>query len=220
MDRPREMKAQEKDGKVGLVSDDEIILEHRFDSIRINSWAKHFAFVKLDGNWGVIATGGENKNKWLVPAQFDAVEDMQPDDLFFKVTKNGKKGVWSNNREVLKPEHTDVRLVGAITHYCAIATFENDGVRLFGLDGKSISQEVFEDIIQRVDKLGAVAKGYDKLLYVRKNGKWGLINNTGKAITGFRYDDIAPFRWWPFTEVVYKGKKGYIGVNGTEYFDE
>lgn len=220
IDNDSELKVEYVNGKAGLVKGIEIIFEHRFDSIRLGLAPSKYVFVKIGGDWGVMATDGEHKGKWLVPGIFDEVSDMLTAVPYFVVKKDGKSGVWGERRELLQPEHTEVALVGAITHFCAIATIERDGVRLFSLGGERLNDEVYEDILRRVDVLGSHVKGYDKLLYVRKNGKWGLVNDTGKNVTPFRYEELMPFRAWPFTTVLYKGKVGYIGVDGTEYFED
>ncbi|MFT5821794.1 MAG: hypothetical protein ACI8ZM_003050 [Crocinitomix sp.] len=56
--------------------------------------------------------------------------------------------------------------------------------------------------------------GQNDLFPVAKNGKWGLVENTGKFILKYQYDYIEYHQ--PSNQFIYefKGKKGLIGTNG------
>ncbi|WP_341841382.1 WG repeat-containing protein [Chitinophaga caseinilytica] len=208
-------------GKAGLVDDGEVLLECKYDSIYAHGAFRMYAFVKLNGKWGAVATEQSKRGEWIVPAQFDAVTDMDVFGPYFLVTLDGKQGVWSNNTELLPLGYYTIRLAGGPMHYCAFAVSGKAGVRLFGLNGKPLGNEVYDWVFTNWSYIGVIPRyGIDKLVYVRKNKKYGVIDESGKAVTELKYDKLNAFPDMPYTLVMYKGKKGYIGTDGTEYFED
>ncbi len=57
------------------------------------------------------------------------------------------------------------------------------------------------------------------LAAVKKNGKWGVINQSGQLIISFRFDRIDPFDNG-LARVVYNGQLGYIDRDGKAYFSD
>ncbi|MGE7778062.1 WG repeat-containing protein [Chitinophaga sp. NPDC101104] len=216
-------KVRMQDGKAGLMQGDNVLLGFQFDSIRTGiSTANDYVIAKSGGKWGVVFTEAARRGKWLIPAQFDEVNDLMEGRYLFAVSKNGQQGVWGINGAVLPVAYDKVALAGSNWHYCAIAALDEAGIRLFGLNGKKLNDEVYDWTYTEVGNgvAGDNKLGFYKLIYVYKNGKYGLVDNTGKALTGCKYDEIQQFSGKPFTLVGYKGKKGYIGVKGTEYFED
>jgi hypothetical protein len=69
-----------------------------------------------------------------------------------------------------------------------------------------------------------IFRNYQTVTAVKKNEKWGLINNRGQMITGFIYDDV-PFnafridRGITFIKVKWNNKYGFVDTTGRQIGD-
>lgn len=177
---------------------------------KVNRFTEGFAGVKKNGKWGFINTGGEE----VVPPQFEAVsifsEGLAP------VKKNGKWGYIDRFGNIaIKPQYEEVRLFAD-----GIASFKKWGMwGILNSDGKEIRQpqyyrvEYFENgglaVVSKGGLWGFVDyngnevtelkyKGWHYLLSTRgtaigirnDEGKYALMDLTGREITKFEYDDF------------------------------
>ncbi|MCL2650546.1 MAG: WG repeat-containing protein [Candidatus Azobacteroides sp.] len=51
---------------------------------------------------------------------------------------------------------------------------------------------------------------------VKKNGKWGLLNENGIELTPIKYDTIYAFNQYDMAKAISNNKKGYVDINGQE----
>lgn len=60
----------------------------------------------------------------------------------------------------------------------------------------------------------------DGLAKVKINGKWGMINKNGQVVIPIKYDKIeGKLDNYDLIEVKINGRKGYVDMNGVEYFE-
>ena len=77
-----------------------------------------------------------------------------------------------------KVSHVDGWFIVQKGDMCGVVTYE---------DGEK--SEILLDSVESINKMGTYPKQKDNLFFVRKNGKWGYVNNLGKEIVPCVYDD-------------------------------
>lgn len=157
------------------------------------------AAYSLGGKWGVF----DKSFKVLLPASYDRI------DFFWEglavLTDKGLSGFVNTKGEIVLPPK-----------YQALGRFR-DGLAPFKEFGKvgflnksfqTIIPAIYDDIL-RFDEKNLRAIG------VKQNGKWGLIDYTGKVVLPLEYEACA-LGQWGLIRVKRDGKWGLIDTEGTE----
>jgi hypothetical protein len=186
-----------KDNKYGLIDKTGLEIVPPVSSERFY-FSEGLARIKKGGKWGYIDKTG----KEVIPFIFDYTHSSFVDGLAI-VEKNDKFGVIDKNGKNIIP------LI-----YDYIAGYDNffhvrNSKKKYGLsdkNGKKITPIIYEDI------------GYffsENLIKVRKNGKYGYLDNSGRVIIDFKFDDAD----WFSEGLASAGKNnkyGYIDKTGRE----
>lgn len=236
------MRLVKKDGRMGVVSDDgKWLLPPQYDTIAVK-WESYLLLsedgkmtyadtrgklllplrfqdagildddhfdVKENGKWGVFSVAA---NKLVIPAVYEAFDycggcGSKGDYVFAQ--QNGKWGVVTFRNEVLAPfayehAHTFMR--------------SDNWVLCFKKNGQDV-------VLNLHLKKEYGAPGYtdmeligNGLLKVRSNGRCGLINEEGKVVSGFVYDDVkdpyGDYESGPFLLVTQNKKTGVLREDG------
>lgn len=166
------------------------------------------AVVSLNGKWGVIDSTG----KEIVPCQYYTVVIMS--GSLVEVCLDGDKyGVIDKTgREIVPCQYDSVSFNE--DHSLVMTHLDSGDWSMFDRTGKTVaSSEKYE-----------YAEFIDDLVCVVQNGKWGLIDKSGRAVTTCKYDfdfGVLGEGWLSFTDdglarVALDGKWGYINTTGQE----
>ncbi|SEW51166.1 WG repeat-containing protein [Chitinophaga arvensicola] len=163
--------------------------------------------VKTGGKWGVYSTPAK---KLIIPAIYEGFDycggcGLKGDYLFAQ--KDGKWGIIDFNNNVLLPfeyehEHSFMR--------------SDNWIRALKKNGQELVINLAlkkEYLAPEFSDMSIIGNG---LLKARKNGYYGLIDEDGKIVADFRYDDIRENESnpGPYFEVTEKGKTGILREDG------
>lgn len=167
--------------KVGLVnSAGAIVIEPQFEKIKdLTSDAGTYFGVKTDGKWGVM-----DKNcDYTVEPKFDAI-DKQDFYSWLWVELDGKVGFIDYTGGCVIP----IKFDGLSVVRKGLIRFNLNGKIGFGtlVNGsfKVIIEPRFDDFDNRID---------DRLIAVKENGRYGLIDSDGKIIVEPKFTRIDDF---------------------------
>lgn len=117
-----------------------------------------------------------------------------------------KKGwfiINTNNQKISDTYYADIKLDGAkmaFRNSLAFVSDDNKNYYLMNVQGKKVGQGIWEDAIPFMS---------DEPTAVKKNGKWGFIDTTGKVAVKPQYEEARPF-YNGLAAVKVNGKWGYI----------
>lgn len=157
---------------------------------------------------GIIKSGYIDKNgKVIIPFIYDAFADNFSDGLAL-VKKNGKCGFIDKDGNVVIP-------------------FIYDGATSFSNGLASVTKNQRKPGCMYINKKGKVVlslKDYwcytgtfsdEGLALINKDGKWGLMDESGKIITDCMYDEVEGFAEG-YYQVIKDGKAGFVDKKGKE----
>lgn len=165
--------------------------------------------LKEGDNYGVI----DDKANIIIEAKYQDVQIPNPTKAIFicyegensKVLNEKAEEIYKNFQNIepleLKNVSTDLIYEKSVLKYK-----ENDKYGLISLDGKKITNPIYEEIETLQYKEGE--------LLVKKDGKYGLINMNGYVIIDPKYDNIKADEYYSKTNG-YKND-GYIVSNTTQ----
>jgi WG containing repeat len=172
------------------------------------------AVIKKDNRFGTARIYGGKE--LILPLEFDTII-LPPSSRNVYITKNVNGwGLYNYQAKVLD-KYDEIRYIfqkatGYNEPYDAIL-FARKGKYFTFYDkwGKSLSWGEFEDLKFNGNVLSMFA--------VKKEGKWGIINNHGKIVISFKYEeiDIDNLQCMLF-KVKKMNKIGYVDCRGVEYF--
>ncbi|MEK7434200.1 MAG: WG repeat-containing protein [Cyanobacteriota bacterium] len=220
-----------KNGKdFGLIdSNGKIILEAKFQDIKIINYEKKIYKAKYNGKYGLI----DSKGKFIVKNKFEDVYGFSDDMIIFLEKK--KFGFANKDGEIIvKPRYDSMTIFKD-----GFASFkENKKWGLINNKGKIIfkpSENYFfnfgNDVLISeknskygvIDKNGKVVIDYkydkisfflDKVTTMVLNKKYGLINNKGKVIVEPKFDYLDTFGFKEITKFEINKKYGLINNEG------
>lgn len=174
------------DGKFGFIDENKnIIYPFELDVVeRFQEFPQEevIFMCQKDGQYGVL----NNKIQTVVPIEFDKWVRPMPNDVlenstntkFFEVIKNGKHGFYNDKGEVVM--EVKYKPFGIEEHFYADAFICDDffvfqqkgkyGLRNF--NGKIIIKAVYDELIP----------WNEKLIFAKKDGKTGLLNNNNQTV--------------------------------------
>lgn len=141
---------------------------------------------------------------------------------YYTVYENGKWGVINGKGEtVIKPTYNEMIIIPNKTKDVFITTYNVD------FKDETYKSKAFnakgDDLFKNYDKVDAIVNYnkqnslfyYDNCLKVEKNGKYGLIDFSGKQLIDCLYDDIVPVPYLKNSLITIKDdKKGLISSTG------
>lgn len=153
--------------------------------------------------------------------------EKKPALAYYTVYDNEKWGVINSSGEtVIQPSYDEMIIIPNKERDVFIITYnvdyENNTYESKAVDSKN------KDIFANYDKVEAI-QNHDKnnniwyeesCLKVQKNGKYGLIDMTGKELLACEYDDITPIIGVSQSLITTKGdKKGLVNCTGSVIID-
>ncbi len=142
--------------------------------------AQSFTIKKKKGLYGVK----DKKTKLdIVPYEYDAIEEIGIEKTFFILTKNNKQGIVDAAGNVIFPINCDSILPTVATVLTDFRVFRGDKIGYINDSGYYLPI-----IYQTIKK-----EQYKKKLIVQKENKWGVLEEDGKIIYDFEYDDILSY---------------------------
>ncbi len=179
---------------------------------KIKDFSKNFGKDGLvdyekNGRWGVI----DDKGKEIIIAQFEDIQTFSESGLA-AVKENGKWGfINQQGKIIIKPQYVDFQYI--MPNYIKVK--ENNLFGLLDIKGKVLLESSYTHIdnfdkefvlINKNNKVGLASFGtktkillpeYDDInrfapdiAYIRKDGKWGLLNKELKVILTPQFDEL------------------------------
>lgn len=197
-------------GKYGYVSDKgKIVIKPQFDKANLFN-SNGFAEVKQNGKCGVINT----KGKFVLAPKYDSFSASDNYELIC-VKQDGKSQLINLKGDIiadLELEPKDIKEV--IETALALMVRDNhlpipikkadNKFDFIDINGKTVFRGEFDDV-------WIFYKGTTKFM---KNGKWGLIDSTGKIITEPRFDELKSMIVGDFYISKLDGKYGVVDLKG------
>ena len=215
-----------------IIDDVEIVdsVPAMFDNIALVPGNDSLLIVKRNGKEGVITL----KNKEMVPAIYDTIAVVPGNDSLLIVKRNGREGVITiKNKEVIPQKYDEVK---------AVDSSYSHGIYIVKMNGKyGLAQD---DTLLLACNYDAITQVHETLDYfnLMQNNKTGmyifdkqkslfniLIQPKYDYVLGFRMLQPLDFRLSDASKKGYKnatflalvsknGKRGYINLNGKEFF--
>ena len=181
----------QKNGKWGYVNrNNEMMIPFEYQAL--NSFMNHRAIAQKDSLWGII----NQKNEVLLTFKYDVLNE----DLFNNISakQNGKWGLISDDYEEVVPfQYDDLTFLGR----CIRVKFA-DKFGLYNLEGQLLTEVEYDELSAAID---------GEYIVACKDGQCGILNNTGKKMTRFKFEKI---RWKEGNaEGFLKGKWKHINLN-------
>lgn len=157
----------------------------------------------------------------------DVSTEKKPALAYYTVYDNGKWGVINSSGEtIIEPSYDEMIIIPNKERDVFIITYNVD------YDNNTYESKAVnannKDIFTNYDKVEAI-QNYDKnnniwyeknCLKVQKNGKYGLIDMTGKELAPCEYDDITPIIGVTQSLITTKsGQKGLVNCTGAVIID-
>ena len=166
----------------GIISKDEVLVapKYLFPHPQVGSaiWGQHqdgfVVFKNSDGKYACLS----KEDKWVAPFEYDGITlDGFSHEGSICVKKSGLSGLLDKDGKEILP-----------CKYKSISKFEN-GVASVEIDGNKcwINKEGNEVSQPEVTETKSVFEEYE---VVERDGKYGIVDKDGNAITPFKYDRI------------------------------
>lgn len=225
-----------KDGKYGLVDNDgNIILKEEYTEIKSNNksmWEdknlQNGYKIKKMGSNGPIEGFATEKGKIIVPVKYESVEkqEIPSKDYFVVVQEQGKKGLYKNNRQILRSEYQEI---SSTKNNLIFKRYGKYGMT--NLDGKEVIGQRFlgyvplkdyvvfsnEDKEYAFDKNGnMIGKGMYKIIEVVADGNYIICENYAgeRVVIDRKGDEVVNDK---LLDVLYAFDDVFIGVKETGY---
>lgn len=167
----------------GIISKDEVLVapKYLFPHPQVGSaiWGQHqdgfVVFKNSDGKYACLS----KEDKWVAPFEYDGITlDGFSHEGSICVKKSGLSGLLDKDGKEILP-----------CKYKSISKFEN-GVASVEIDGNKcwINKEGNEVSQPEVTETKSVFEEYE---VVERDGKYGIVDKDGNAITPFKYDTIS-----------------------------
>lgn len=225
-----------KDGKYGLVDNSgNIILKEEYTEIKSNNksmWEDKnvqngYKIIKMGAN-GPIEGFATEKGKIIVPVKYESVEkqEIPSEDYFVVVQEQGKKGLYKNNRQILRSEYQEI---SSTKNNLILKRYGKYGMT--NLDGKEVIGQRFlgyvplkehvvfnnEDKEYVFDKNGnMIGKGMYKIIEVVADGNYIICENYAgeRVVIDRKGDEVVNDK---LLDVLYAFDDVFIGVKETGY---
>ena len=164
-----------KDGKFGVASaDGNILIEPSYPSLSVKNG--YIVFTTSDNNKGLLTASG----KEILAPQYEDI-DVWPDNIVI-YKKNGKYGAATTTGEILfEPLYSNISQTN--DQYLTLAT-GNEKNSLYDIKNKKI-------VLSDYEKIGEALNTYNRTFYtLKKNGKWGIINDKFQIVIPCEYSGI------------------------------
>ncbi|MCQ2190106.1 MAG: WG repeat-containing protein [Paludibacteraceae bacterium] len=211
-----------QNGKKGLVNDlGKTIISARYDDMRY--FLSHVALVRTGAFYGLVDELGQS----VIPCKYDSIMRFENSTDVLLVKKNGRLGIYDlggfpivecayDSIYADKSKRNTVILVkdgmkDENTVYYETATKVDDPTKLIRFEQNNLyglltpdSKTIYVNpIYEFIDVF------YNGLAIVKKNGKWGMINNLGKEVVEPQYDYINPYSCG-FARIAKGDKVGFL----------
>ena len=139
-----------------------------------------FIRVGKDGCFGIV----DKFNNIIIPLEYD--ERILPVGSAFEVYKNGKQGLIRNDGKIILECEYDY--ISNVRGWYAVKKENVPGVVKFDA---GLKQEMLFKDVEDMSSSGTYPKREDNLFCVKKNGKWGYVNDKGVEIIPCEYDGFS-----------------------------
>lgn len=198
-----------KEGKIGYADTwGKILLPTKFDDAGILDGHTYFD-VKKGKQWGIYNAEQQEMALPFVYDEFDYCGGCGEAPSYVYASKNGKWGVVDFEHNTLLPFAYGHSGHWGIRGDNWVVSFEKDSTQVvINLATKKVySKKEYQDL--------RVING---VLALKKVGKFALVNEEGRMLTDFVYDDVRDpydhFHWGPFITVIKDGKYGIVDNAG------
>ena len=166
-----------QNGKWGIASSNQVTesINIEYDSIQYVLGAGNLLICQKGGNWGIIEPTSRTNSRVAVPFEYEEIRQATNDAPIFEVKKNGKWGKLQVDGLLEKKTTSD-----ASGPYRKPDPFDKKGDTPISL--KTLTPTSY-DAIKSLKKL-------PQYTVIQKNGKFGLLNATGKEILPTEFDEI------------------------------
>ena len=156
-------------GKVGLYDSKKCmeIIECMYDSI-VKTDVYYLFKVYSSGLAGIYSTLDK---RIIIPCQFD---DILPDNGNYKVFRNGKVGLYSDNKEIIRCDYDEIKRVRKYVNDGYIV-YRNGKCAFIGEKYKRFPEFVYNDI-ELLDTYDFCIEGSGFLFKIHNGQSWGLLN--------------------------------------------
>lgn len=197
--------------KMGLIDlKGKKVISTRFDSLKFTD-SDRWVQVVIAGKTGLYDL---KKKKVVVPTLYTSIGVLENNT--FVIRKNGKQGICTPDHKIILPvKYDDITVEGA--HYSVEL---NGKMGEFDKKGKIITPLTEEVIEMNLDVEFTDDPPSPPSPKQAPNGKWGYKKGF-RTIVPYKYDEVLPFdQRVKLAKVKYKGKWGYINLQGVEYFED
>ena len=168
----------DKNGKLGTITADGMFYPEKFSCmLQLN---QDYRFVNVGGQLARMADDIRINDKTFYHAT-SYHPDSESDFCL-----GGKWGIIDNqDRIVIPPEYENIQL----GKYYHLGINEEGKFALIALDGKRLSNFIFEEIQAIADETGIIESEY---LVAKHNGKWGVVRPNGEIVLPFEHEQLGP----------------------------
>lgn len=170
-----------------------------------DSFWEGLAWVKLNDKYGFIDKTG----KEVIPIKYDKVWSFS--NGLAKAELNNKYGfIDKTGKEVITFKYVHTAPNWFSEGFVATKLKLNGNYGFIDTKGSEVTPPKYDDVY-------AVSEGIAR---VKLNSQYGYIDKTGREVVPIKYDDIwcEAFIKKGFIGVTSKGKKGFVDLQGNEYF--
>ena len=189
----------ELDGKTGFINEDgEEVVPCKYDNAC--NFSEGFACVATEGLYGFVNENGEE----VIPCKYDDANSFS--EGLARVSLNEKWGCINTKGEKIVPCKYDY--IGKCIENGLLEVQLDNKMGFVDLNGK--------EVISCQYKTGTWKEFTDGYRPVKNmEGKWGVIDTTGRVVVPFKYDDAGDIENG-YTRVYLDGKYGLCNMEGKE----
>ena len=215
-----------KDNKIGCANiSGDIIIPPIFSKIYKDGPSKNFRFLNTENQVFKIEiinqSGVETFIGEPIPTPFNKVKRIER--LLWSVETNNKKGILWNDTLILPTQYDKIesisnsRLLFAAKQQSKWGLFNKNHNTLFPIEADSIvpiALDSYGSFVSGPQRRYMVLKDTFPIAFIKKEGKWAMIDNKGKLLTAFTYDEIQTGYGYYFFRVKKENKWGVINSKG------
>lgn len=171
--------------------------------------------VKQNGKYGLLNTKGE----FVLPCEYDSIGIRLVSETVdaLCVKKDGKFGLINSNGELLIPYDYDSEIGLINDAYSKSLALVSKGGKYGVLNLRTLSEIIpcqYEYSWGQRDF--EIAFAGEDLLWLKKNGKYALINGHGNPLTGYLYSEVFNNVKYEICPVCKNGEWGFVDKTGKE----
>jgi len=218
-----------KDGKHGALDrEGNIVIPFIYDDLNPYLASNRLSYAKKDGKYGYIDT----ENNIVIPFIYSTAKSFWENDSLAPVSINGKYGyIDRSGKEVIPLQyefaerfsHPETHPLIEDNYIHLAAVVKNNKVGFINDSGRVVvpfEYDAVYDLEGNSRSLGSVWGAFGNLIFIQKNGKWGVLDLKGDEIVPCVYDMWSGFNIWGTVDMLKKGRTYYFDRFGKRYLSE